>query len=835
MTRIAFCFLKPILEDIEMKNKLISTLPFLLFAGVSVSLLASCGDEYREEKHTISFYDDETLISQISTAGEEEITLPAAPKKENFTFQGWYLDKGSWEEELRSDSFLTKPLLEDIDSYAYYEENPDPAPTKYTISFYIDDEVYTTLLTAGEELLTLPEAPKKDQYEFKGWFFDNGEYQNELREDTFLNTPLTKDTNVYAYYEFISETPEEFLVSFATNGGSEVPSLQTSYIEEEPFTEKEGYTFLGWYLEEDFLTKVSFPHEVTKEETLYAKWEKNTYLVHFELNGGEGVEDQKVSEIKSEPVPVKEGFTFLGWYLENTFEHKVSFPYEVTHEVTFYAKWEEKKEDALTFVVNQQGVLEEVNGISENVSEVEIPAKINGIEVKEIAEEVFSNQTYLTKLTLPDSVTILGYKMCYGCTNLEEVNLGNSITVIPDSAFEKCSSLRTISLPESLVQIRSNAFSESGLTELVAPKTLKEIWSYAFSECAELASVDFASISSIGDMAFENCAKLTSVSLPDSLNELGTYAFSGCTSLTDIQMPSLPISITNKSFYGTGLYNDENSWENGVLYIDNYLVATNADFSKVTDYQVKEGTIVIASYAFQNNNKPQVQTIHLPEGLIHIGTYAFSNLAELNSINIPSSVKTIEYNAFSSTGIAKNTANWENNVLYVGNWLVSVENVKMTELNVKEGTIGIADGKDTSLFPSRATSITSLNLPSTLKYIGVRSFARLKITSLVLPSSLESIQEEAFNTCSFLENVDMSQCHNLKTIGYQAFANSSIKEITIPESVTEMGELVFNHNRVDLTVYCEISAQPSTWNTNWNYSYKEGVTITVLWGQKENN
>ena len=225
----------------------------------------------------------------------------------------------------------------------------------------------------------------------------------------------------------------------------------------------------------------------------------------------------------------------------------------------------------------------------------------------------------------------------------------------------------------------------------------------------------------------------------------------------------------------------------------------------------------------------------MPEGLLHIGTYAFSNLTELNSINIPSSVKTIEYNAFSSTGIANNTANWENNVLYVGNWLVSVENVKMTELNVKEGTIGIADGKDTSLFPSRATSITSLNLPSTLKYIGVRSFARLKITSLVLPSSLESIQEEAFNTCSFLENVDMSQCHNLKTIGYQAFANSSIKEITIPESVTEMGELVFNHNRVDLTVYCEISAQPSTWNTNWNYTYKEGVTITVLWGQKENN
>ena len=814
----------------------------ILIIGIPSALLISCttndvssSANTSDEMHTISFYDDTILIDQLNTAGHEIITLPDAPLKDNYEFKGWYFDKNVWSVKLTEDYYQNTSLTSDVSVYAYYVEIVDPVPNEYTISFYVDDEIYTTIETSGNETISLPEAPLKDNYEFKGWYFDKNIWNNKLSEDYYQNISLTSDVSVYAYYEIINDVPKEFKVSFVTKGGTKVNDLLTSRIETEPYTEKEGYTFLGWYLEENFLTKVSFPHEVTKEEILYAKWKKNTYLVHFELNGGEGVEDQKVSEIQSEPVPVKEGFTFLGWYLENTFEHKVSFPYEVTHEVTFYAKWEEKKEDTLTFVVNQQGVLEEVNGISENVSEVEIPAKVNGIEVKEIAKEVFSDQTHLTKLTLPDSVTILGYKMCYGCTNLEEVNLGNSITVIPDSAFEKCSSLRTISLPESLVQIRSNAFSESGLTELVAPKNLKEIWSYAFSECAELASVDFASISSLGDMAFENCAKLTSISLPDSLEELGTYAFSGCTSLMDIQMPSLPISITNKSFYGTGLYNDENSWENGVLYIDNYLVATNADFSKVTDYQVKEGTIVIASYAFQNNNKPQVQTIHLPEGLLHIGTYAFSNLTELNSINIPSSVKTIEYNAFSSTGIANNTANWENNVLYVGNWLVSVENVKMTELNVKEGTIGIADGKDTSLFPSRATSITSLNLPSTLKYIGVRSFARLKITSLVLPSSLESIQEEAFNTCSFLENVDMSQCHNLMTIGYQAFANSSIKEITIPESVTEMGELVFNHNCVDLTVYCEISAQPSTWNTNWNYTYKEGVTITVLWGQKENN
>lgn len=153
----------------------------------------------------------------------------------------------------------------------------------------------------------------------------------------------------------------------------------------------------------------------------------------------------------------------------------------------------------------------------------------------------------------------------------------------------------------------------------------------------------------------------------------------------------------------------------------------------------------------------------------------------------------------------------------------------MTSFTVREGTVGVADGKDTALFPTRAQKIIQLTLPSSLKYIGARSFARLHITDLELPSGLQTLGEGAFSSCSWLKTVNLGECTELESIGAQAFTSAAISEIIIPESVVSMGELVFNQNTVNLTIHCEASEQPSGWNAKWSDSNKEGVTITVEW------
>lgn len=812
-----------------MKNKLLLAITTSLFLFLPLSL-TSCGDSQSTlQTYSISFYDDDTLISEISTSGYEIITLPEAPIKDNYTFKGWYLDKNTWNEKLSEDYFINKALTHDINSYAYYEENVIPEPQEYTINFYVDDDIFSTLETSGNELITLPQAPKKESYEFVGWFFDKDTFNNQLKEDTYLNKSLDQDINVYANYLFKEEPVKEFTVTFDTCGGDKMNSITTSIISSEPIPTRYGYTFLGWYLQNTYIDKVTFPYEVTQNITLYAKWEKNTYNVHFELNGGEGVSDSKVSVINEEPIPTREGYTFLGWYFDSNFINKVTFPYEVTQNITLYAKWNENLPTNISFVVSAEGVLTEVNGISETNNVVIIPNEVNNIEVKEIKKELFLNNTYIEKLVIPETVTTLGYRMCYGCTSLKEVILPDNISVIPDYAFEKCTLLEKINIPQSLVQIRNDAFSESGIKEFVAPDSFKEIWGYAFKDCKNLEKVDLNKTTSIGDMSFENCTKLSSIVLPNTLVELGTYVFSGCTLLNNIKMPSNPIEITNTFIYGSGYYNDTNNWENGILYLDNYLITTNNDLLNQQSINVKEGTIVIAINAFTNNGK-KLKSIVLPEGLKIIGSSAFSGLYSLSQINIPSSVISIGNNAFGATDLYDNRSNWENGGFYIDNWLLAVDNEKMTEFSVKEGTVGVSDGKsDTSLFPTKATSISSLTLPSTLKYIGNRSFARLKITSLELPETLETMKEGAFMTCAFLESVNLEDCINLKSIGNQAFSNCAIKEITILSNVLEMGELIFNHNSVDLLVHCQFSEKPEGWNNNWDYTYSTKAKIIVEW------
>ena len=812
-----------------MKKYITNFFNYVLFIVLSISILTSCQTKKKsEQEYTISFYDDITLINQIKTAGYEEIKLPQAPFKEGLEFDGWYLDKNIWENKLTNDSFISKALEEDINAYAYYEEVAEPTPIEYTISFYVDDKIFDTIETAGNETLVLPIAPQKDNYSFLGWYFDNNSWTNKLYEDTYQNISLTENVNVYAYYKSIINPPMKFLVTFNSNQGTPVASMMTALIESEPITVRKGYRFMGWYKESNFMNKVTFPYEVTQDQTLYAKWEQNTYHVHFELNGGKGVNDMNTSQIKEEPIPTKEGFHFIGWYKESNFMNKVTFPYEVTQDQTLYAKWEQDIKDDIVFTVDENGVLTSVSGLEGSDIRVEIPSSINGIKIIEIGKELFLNNKNISTLIIPNSVKYLGYKMCYGCTNLKEVQLPNGITVIPDYAFENCTSLSTINFPDTLVQIRACAFSGTALESFIAPRSLLSIWDYAFKDCDVLKNVELTNVNSLGNSIFENCKMLESIQLPDTLQEIGDYAFSGCVSLNKIEMPNNPISISKSLFYETAYYNDSSNWENGILYVDGYLVVGNNDLSNYTECTIKEGTIVIANNAFQNVGK-SLKKLVLPNGLNKIGKSAFSGLTSLVEINIPDTVQSIGYAAFENTGFYNDKTYWKENGLYVDKWLVSVENVAISSFIVQEGTIGVADGKDTSLFPRKAQTVENLTLPSSLKYIGTRSFARLKISELKLPKGLEVLKEGAFASCFNLVHMNLEECSNLKIIGQEAFIEAQLIEVTIPESVEIMGELVFNHNTVDLLIHCKVSKKPEGWDENWSYTYREGVKITVEW------
>lgn len=115
-------------------------------------------------------------------------------------------------------------------------------------------------------------------------------------------------------------------VSFETKGGTQVPA-QTVEIGKkvvEPVEPSwDGFTFKGWYLDENFKNKYDFNNKVSEDFTLYAKWRMSTdsdirHTVTFVLNDGSAGTYQQSTVINNNSVsrpltnPSRAGYTFKG-------------------------------------------------------------------------------------------------------------------------------------------------------------------------------------------------------------------------------------------------------------------------------------------------------------------------------------------------------------------------------------------------------------------------------------------------------------------------------------------------------------------------------------------
>ena len=117
----------------------------------------------------------------------------------------------------------------------------------------------------------------------------------------------------------------------------------------DPGTSPSGQTFMGWYLDSGFTKPVTYPYTVTSAgATFYASWQTvdpNSAVIS--LTGSKGAQSAAFalnSQINASDLDHgtdSTGATFAGWYLDAACTQPVTFPYTVTGNATFYAKWEE--------------------------------------------------------------------------------------------------------------------------------------------------------------------------------------------------------------------------------------------------------------------------------------------------------------------------------------------------------------------------------------------------------------------------------------------------------------------------------------------------------------
>lgn len=135
-------------------------------------------------------------------------------------------------------------------------------------------------------------------------------------------------------------------------------------------------------------------------------------------------------------------------------------------------------------------------------------------EVIGISDQAFQNDTILSSVTIPPSVTKIGKFAFMDCKNLNTVNLSDGVHEIGSGAFRNCP-LASVTIPPSVTKIGDMAFYYcKNLNTINLPEGLQEIGSSAFSGCQISSIILPYSIESVGDNAFGSRPKSIAIQNP---------------------------------------------------------------------------------------------------------------------------------------------------------------------------------------------------------------------------------------------------------------------------------------------------------------------------------
>lgn len=263
----------------------------------------------------------------------------------------------------------------------------------------------------------------------------------------------------------------------------------------------------------------------------------------------------------------------------------------------------------------------------------------------------------------------------------------------------------------------------------------------------------------------------------------------------------------------------------GAETIDGFVISG----STLTGYVGTEEDLVIPSnlgitsisrLAFADSSKI-IRSIYIPDGVTSIGSSAFRNCSSLTSVRLPDTLETLDVGAFQGTGLTEvilPASLKENDFVHVPGPFLNTP--ALTKVTFADGTVRIpkyilheASSVETVIIPDTVTeigdyafadcfSLSSADLPDSLKIIGYEAFRRTSLSEITFPASLTTTKLTTYTTTEYSYSVGpFSRITTLKEVtfsdrmvripDYVLYEASNVETVNIPNTVTEIGKNAF--------------------------------------------
>lgn len=374
--------------------------------------------------------------------------------------------------------------------------------------------------------------------------------------------------------------------------------------------------------------------------------------------------------------------------------------------------------------------------------------------ITDCSTDIVGNVTVPTHLGGPFKVKHILAGAFDGCDLIESITIGENIESIGAYAFMGCENIRRIVLPSTPLSISSGVFSDTAFYKnsnnwdkgvlYIGTNLIK-----AEESISGLYQIK-SGTTSIAWSAFEDCTSLKSVKVPDSVEKIGMYAFDGCTALESMTLPFVGESLNpeNDEYFSydhfSYIFGGSSEWDN-----DEYVPASLKTVVITKDTN-------IAKSAFEDCSN--IESITIPSTVKSIGEWAFFDCYKLKNVIIKNGVESIDREAFRNCmSIAEITI--PNSVKNISEYVFSgCDSIQKITLPFTGSDIdGTVSGSFSYIFYN--------GIPETLKEVVITKATKIGshafndcqyIESISIPSTVKKIEDYAFYNCTGLKRVNIT-------------------------------------------------------------------------------